>query len=576
MKLRSFNYLASLLIIFLSSPVFSEEKIDIWKNKKEVSETQKPDKQDIQKKPNLESNQTIQAAETIQIQNSLTINPDEKKVYGIYEPANYDLGLNMWSTTKAEDLRSSLKRLKKINLSKSSNEILEAILFSFSYPPNEMTEKEFVNLKIDWLIQNDRLDLIERFLKQNDQFDSKSKVIQYLVDKNIAKANLSEGCKKSEFIGKEIKDSYLEKFKIYCLIFNNKKNEAQLIFDILKEQKLSDKFFDNKINFLLGINAQPNKKVKDDNLLNFYLSSITVPNFNYEPNNKTNKFIWEYLNAANLVQIQDLDKERIKTLEMAANNDSMNKSKIFEIYKKIPFDLISLINAEGTYQSLDGIDSRALIFQKYLLSDNIENKIKLLVLLKDLFKKDNLSNIFTEFMSERLKELNKEDIPESYMQVVNSNIILEEVQKLGKIKFNDKILHRSKVMKYYTETNISIKKSQKDFNNVYKKIKRNKNYFFSAKDLALIESLESDGFLIPKEIKHKEIAKEHSIPDGLLKLINNKETGLLSLKLVEIIGEDEIHDLDPETIYFMVNILNRAKLIKFRNKVLTTALPLRS
>ena len=43
-----------------------------------------------------------------------------------------------------------------------------------------------------------------------------------------------------------------------------------------------------------------------------------------------------------------------------------------------------------------------------------------------------------------------------------------------------------------------------------------------------------------------------------------------------IIGEDEIHDLDPETIYFMVNILNRAKLIKFRNKVLTTALPLRS
>ena len=41
----------------------------------------------------------------------------------------------MWSTTKADDLRSSLKRLNKIKLSRSSNEILEAILFSFSYPP---------------------------------------------------------------------------------------------------------------------------------------------------------------------------------------------------------------------------------------------------------------------------------------------------------------------------------------------------------------------------------------------------------------------------------------------------------
>ena len=88
----------------------------------------------------------------------------------------------MWSATKAEDLKSSLKRLNKIKLSKSSNEILEMILFSFSYPPKGMTEKEFVNLKISWLIKNDRVDLIESFLKQNEDFDGKSKVVQYLVD----------------------------------------------------------------------------------------------------------------------------------------------------------------------------------------------------------------------------------------------------------------------------------------------------------------------------------------------------------------------------------------------------------
>ena len=48
-----------------------------------------------------------------------------------FEPANYDLNLNMWSNTKADELRSSLKRLEKIKLSKSSEEILEIILFSF-------------------------------------------------------------------------------------------------------------------------------------------------------------------------------------------------------------------------------------------------------------------------------------------------------------------------------------------------------------------------------------------------------------------------------------------------------------
>ena len=34
-KLKSCSYLISLLIIFFYSPLFSEEKIDIWKNKKE-------------------------------------------------------------------------------------------------------------------------------------------------------------------------------------------------------------------------------------------------------------------------------------------------------------------------------------------------------------------------------------------------------------------------------------------------------------------------------------------------------------------------------------------------------------
>ena len=36
-----------------------------------------------------------------------------------------------------------------------------------------MKVKEFVNLKIDWLIENNRSDLIENFLKQNQDFEEK-------------------------------------------------------------------------------------------------------------------------------------------------------------------------------------------------------------------------------------------------------------------------------------------------------------------------------------------------------------------------------------------------------------------
>ena len=174
MKLKSFNYFVGLLIIFLCSPLLSEEKIDIWENKKGVTvDTPKQLKKNDQDKPDLLSSQTIQTIEKIQIEEGSQIQVEEQVVYGVYEPANFDFNLNMWSATKAEDLRSSLKRLNKIELSKSSNEILEAILFSFSYPPQGMDEKEFVDLKVNWLISNDRTDLLENFLKLNKQFESK-------------------------------------------------------------------------------------------------------------------------------------------------------------------------------------------------------------------------------------------------------------------------------------------------------------------------------------------------------------------------------------------------------------------
>ena len=577
MKLKSFNYLVGLLIFFLYVPLFGEEKIDIWKNKKEViSDLPNQGEKNNQGKPDLLSSQTIQSIEKIQIEEGSQTQLREQEVYGIYEPANFDFNLNMWSTTKAEDLRSSLKRLNKINLSKSSSEILEAILFSFSYPPQGMDEKEFIDLKINWLIENDRIDLLESFLKQNEKFDSKSKAVQYLVDKNIASANIKEGCEQIKFIDKSIKDSYLEKFKIYCLIFNDKKPEAQLLLDLLREQKQSSKFYDDKINFLLGVTDKTNNKINEKNLLNFYLSSITIAEFNYEPTKKTKPEIWKYLNAANLIKLEDAsDKDKLKELEIAANNGQLDKKKIFEIYKQIPFNLNTLINAKNNYQTLNESDARALIFQKYLLSEANVSKIKHLFLLEELFKKANLINIYSKYLSDRIEEIGIENLPEDYQEIAETRIISEEDLILGKVKYNDKILHQSKILKYYVEGE-SKKKVQKDIDKIFKKITKNKKYFISAKDLALADALITDGFSLPSNFKYNELAEKFDVPSNLLQLIEDDQKAFLALKIVEIIGEDEPYQLDPETIYFVTNLLNKMNLVKIRNKVLNSALPLRT
>ncbi len=576
MKLKSFNYLIGFLIVFFLTPLLSEEKIDIWKNKKDVKvESSAVENEEIKKNSNLQSSQPLEATEKILIQENTSILSNEQRVYGIYEPASYDFNLNMWSTTKADDLRSSIKRLKKIELSKSSKEILEAILFSFSYPPQGMNEREFVNLKIDWLIENDRVELIESFLKQNDQFESKSKAVEYLVNKNIESGNIKKGCEKIKFIDAKIKDAYLEKFKIYCLVFNKKKQEAQLLLDLLREQKQSSKFYDDKINFLLGVTDKTSNKINETNLLNFYLSSVTIADFKYEPTTKTKPEIWKYLNAANLIKLDDAsDKKKIKELEIAANDNQLDKKKIFEIYQQIPFSLNTLINAKNNYQSLNDSDARALIYQKYLLSDSNESRIELLFLLEELFKKNDLINVYSKLFSDQIEKIGLENLPENYKELALSKIVTEEDLILGKVKYNDKILHQSKILRYFIEGE-SKSKVQKDIDKIFKKISKNKKYFVSAKDLALADALITDGFSLPQNFKYKELAEKIDVPNNLLQLIENDEKAFLALKIVEIIGEDEPYQLDPETIFFVTNLLNKTNLVTIRNKVLNSALPKR-
>ena len=170
-----------------------------------------------------------------------------------------------------------------------------------------------------------------------------------------------------------------------------------------------------------------------------------------------------------MIKLEDIsDKEKLKELEVAANQGQVDEKTIFDIYKQIPFNLNTLINAKNTYQTLDDTDARSLIYQKYLLSENTESKIEYLFILKEIFDKGKLQNVFSQILSDNLKEIGVENIPDSYKEIALKNILTEEDYR-GKIKYNDKILHQSKIMKYYLEDE-EAKKIQKDIDKIFKKI----------------------------------------------------------------------------------------------------------
>ena len=177
-------------------------------------------------------------------------------------------------------------------------------------------------------------------------------------------------------------------------------------------------------------------------------------------------------------------------------------------------------------------------------------------------------------MNDSLEKIGLENIPEEYKELAESKILNNRELEMGKVKYNDKILHQSKIIKFYIE-NEEEKKIQKDIDKIFKKISKNKKYFYSAKDLALAQSLIKDGFKIPSNFDLNELSNKYVVPKNLVQLIEKKQNAFLALKIVEIIGEDEPYQLDPETIYFITNLLNQMNLITIRNKVLISALPQR-
>ena len=564
-----------LLVIFTLNPVASEdEPADIWEKKENQNEedNEANDEKDI----------TIESPILSDDINKIVIKIDEdtiknksESIIGIFDPEENNFNLNMWSNTDGEDIKKILKRINKLKLSKLSEDLLFQVLFTNAYPPKKnLNSKEFLKIKIDWLINKKRIKDLEILLKNNPEVGKNSKAVKFLVNEYLSLADIKAACEKINFIDPKIKNNYLEKFSIYCLINNDQKEEAQLILDILIEEGLKDKFYENKINYLLGIQDKTDQKILDNNLLNFYLSSITSDNFKYEPSDKTDPYIWRYLTSANLIEVNNFEDENIiLTYEQAAAQDTFDKDEIFNIYLKINFNFNQLSNSQEIYKNLPNYKARALIYQSILLSDNIERKINLAFLLKDLFVKDKIYLIYADELSNILKSIAVEDIPEGYSEVVNQHL----AKKLdNKIKFDNEILHRSKVIKHFLDDNEEKSRTEKDFKSVYKKIKKNKKYFISIKDIVVLDSLAADGISLPEDLDYTALSSQLIIPKNLYDLASQNQIGLVMLKIVEIIGEDKVNDLDPETIYFLTKILNELNLKKIRNNILSTALLVRS
>ena len=586
LKLLNKNFYFILLYLFFGLNSLAEEQpADIWNiDKKKIEDNNQNKDLNSEIEKQFKKNKEI-GIYNMQSQNNKsiikleqTLETQEIKIIGLYDPSDYNLDINMWSNSDGDQLKNLFSKLEKLKLSNDAKELMNISLLTNAFSPQKnISNKEFLEFKSNWLIKNSDLDLVETYLTKNQIINSHPKLTKYFLDENLSMARIDKSCELFEKNSEDLTDEYITKYNIYCLIKNNKLEEAQLIYDLKKELGFNDQYFEKKINYLLNFSSKVDETISEKTIFDFYLAHQTNPNFLYEPKETTKKIIWRYLSSANLlislkeIEITDLDK--ISLIEKAVNNKNYPEKDLLNLYKRFQFNINQLLNAENLYKTLNNIEGRALIYQKILLESEIVERLKLLRILKDSFKKDNLDNSFDLELKIFLEEIDPIDVPDNLSNFYYTNIKIEE-NKEKKIKFNNDILHQSKIINYFNG-DYSKSKIEKEINNYLKKIKKNKKYFLSKKDQILIESLRSDGIKIDKKYDGLYKTDPNEIPTDIQVMINNNEKGAAMLRIIEVIGQDNLERMDEDTISFIINTLNQLNIDIIRNKILLKVLPLK-
>ena len=181
MKLLNLNkkFFFSLILFIFITPLLSEDSIDIWKKENLDEKNNTIEAQDTRiEKSASKININTKRPENIEI-NSDILESNTNLIYGIFDPDKNNLTINMWVNSEGTRIKDTIERINKIKLSSFAEEIFINTLFTIAKLPNQnMSDIEFMNYKLDWLIKNKKNDLIATFLNKNKEFPNKKKIIK--------------------------------------------------------------------------------------------------------------------------------------------------------------------------------------------------------------------------------------------------------------------------------------------------------------------------------------------------------------------------------------------------------------
>ena len=176
LKLLNKEILSIFIIIslsFINNLKAEDEPVDIWDLEKEVEENSSSDIIEVNDGASINQEILLNTIQSSNIENTIDSNPLEEniiKIVGLYDPEENGLDIDLWINSDGEEIKLILNNINKMSLSKDAQEILEIALLTNSYfPEKNITEEDFLNFKLNYLINNNDLNLIKKYLIKNEK-----------------------------------------------------------------------------------------------------------------------------------------------------------------------------------------------------------------------------------------------------------------------------------------------------------------------------------------------------------------------------------------------------------------------
>ncbi|MEK9731980.1 MAG: hypothetical protein VW229_01335 [Pelagibacteraceae bacterium] len=581
------KFFTLLLLSLFALPLNAEQK-DIWKKSKELKiENKNTENNKINENKNSENSdlpKTIFDKEKLnlsvnQINQSNTINDDEV-IFGLYEPEDIKITLNFWSGIDQLLYQRISKNLLDIER-KSFVELSEKILFTKTNI-NVFEDKgsKHLELIVDWLIKNKKMELIDQVIDQNKMINRNTKFLVFLFNHYLSLGQIDKACSYTKLMLADLQSVDLEKYKIFCLIYNKKNNQAQSQLELTRETASLEPFFLKTINFMIGIS----EKKGDPNFKNVFNSHLTLVthkdlevNFeNFSQSKELRNYFFKSGLANKLLDKKmenssDQNKESLNNLviflERSVNENLYQHEKILDIYKKYKFSFAQLFEVDEAVKNLKRPESHAILYQAMLLTNDPERKLKILNEFKDKLTLNGLEKVVSPVYFSELDKIYKTKPTLINADLVAQLSIFKRNQNQNNENFNNTYFYSSEIKKLL---NKKIDKKEKKrilqiLNDFDKKIKDNQ-YKLNNKDIAFINILHRDKIDLPNSLSKTVYEKKIYIPNEIFNSLEKKINDEALLKTLNFIGQLNDSNKDyTRDILAIIKIFDTLQLDNLKN-----------